>query len=1523
VLSLQKPASAAGVGAEAQAQAPDSDVLRSRFVGANPEPQVIGLDALAGTSNYFIGSDPSQWHTGIATYGRVEYQNLYPGVDLVYYGDQRQLEYDYVVAPEADPGVIKLAIDGAESMALDGQGDLVLHASGGDVLEHAPVVYQEVGGIRQPVSGRFVLGGDGQVGFAVGAYDPSLPLVIDPVLSYSTYLGGPGTGGLGITVDAAGNAYVTGGANSAGFPTTAGAFQTTYSGGLDDAFVTELNPTGTALVYSTYLGGTDFDYGFRIAVDAVGNACVTGFTDSADFPTTTGAFRTTYGGNDDAFVAKLNATGTALVYSTYLGGAGLDRGADIAVDASGDAYVTGTTSGGFPTTAGAFQRAFRGVYDAFVAKLNPTGTALVYSTYLGGTDNDQAFGIAVDTFGAAYVTGETHSTGFPTTPGAFQTSYGGGYDAFVTELNPTGTALVYSTYLGGTGDDVGRGIAVDGAGNAYVTGYTDSADFPTTAGAFQAAFGGGYDAFVTKLNATGTALVYSTYLGGTHWDEGWGIAVDAVGDAYVTGYTESTDFPTTTGAFQTTFGGGDAFVTKLNATGTALVYSTYLGGVGHDEGDHIAVDAAGNAYVTGFTSSPDFPTTPGAFQTSNRGYGDAFVAKFAFEVQTTTALTTSASPSTYGDLVAFTATVTAQGNPVTNGTVDFKEGDTVLASMVPLGAGGTASFRISTLSAVTHTITAYYSGALGLDASSGSGQQVVNPKVASVTPDPRSKVYGSADPVLTGSTSGFLPSDGVTASFSRAAGEAVAGSPYTISATLSPAGVLANYDITYNAAPFTITPAPLTVTPTAGQSMTYGGAVPTLSYTYTGLVNGDPAATFSGALATAATPSSDVGAYPITLGTLAATGNYTIGTFDAGTLTVTPAPLTVTANDTTKPYGSPMPPLSVTYCGFVLGQDPSVLGGALTFATTATASSHVQAGGYPITPGGLTSDNYSINYVPGTLTITADDKTKVYGAGLPALTASYSGFVNGDTPACLNPPVALSTTATVMSPVGPYPITASGAQDPDYTISFSPGTLTITKDGTTTSATASPAISNVGQSVTLTALVTANPPGAGTPTGSVDFLDSTTGKDLGSVPLSGGGASLTTSLLPMGSQTITLSYNGDGNFNPSSTTVVVSVGASILVLDPRMSGALSIEGNGVINIPGNLVVDSSSATALKASGNAKVTASSIQIVGGYSQTGKATISPTPITGITPVADPLACLAAPTGGKSRGSVDLSRGSQTIDPGIYGHITVSGKASLTMNPGVYIVAGGGFDVSGQASVTGTGVMIYSAGSNYPNPGGTFGSVSLSGDGSCQLSAPASDAYAGILIFQARDNAKALSFSGNAASDASGTIYAPAAAMTMSGNSNNPMPIIVDQLSVTGNGVVLHAVGPAGVPKKLQAAATRSAATSPAGSSSLMTGPLNADDPVLMQAAANGLAARLAPYGSAIARVDTLDRAPASVALLQDAIGSIDETHQGLSDQDDSLIAPSETAPLKGWDRFRGTMSRARGASLKAVDAILSRW
>jgi Beta-propeller repeat len=631
-------------------------VVTMRVVDANPEPEAAGQRVTTGASNYFIGNDPTQWVTDIPIYERVNYRDIYPGVDLVYYGTQSQLEYDFVVSAGADPSTIRLDFEGASNLTVTPAGDLLMQTPTGEICQHQPLVYQDTAAGRREVGGHYVCAGGRWVSFQVGSYDPTRPLVIDPVLAYSTYLGGIGSdSGFGIAVDTEGNAHVTGETFAPNFPTIPGAFQQSDpdpAPGHSDVFVSKLNPAGSALIYSTYLGGHGHDSGFGIAVDGDGNAYITGRTESRDFPTTGGAFQRF---NPDArpgighpFATKLNPAGSALFYSTFLGGKAQsipqsDQGAAIAVDGDGNAYVTGRTeSPTFPTTPGAFQHTdpdpAPGHSDAFVTKLNPTGSALVYSTYLGGSGDDQGRGVAVDWKGHAYITGLTDSRHFPTTPDAFQPTDPdpGNSHAFVTKLNPAGSALVYSTYLGGTGLDEGEAIAVDGDGNAYVTGATWSDNFPTTPGAFQPTDPdpGSGDAFVTKLDPAGSSLIYSTYLGGSGQDdEGSGLAVDRDGNAYITGTTLSDTFPTTPDAFQSTDpdpGNSDAFVTKLNPAGSALVYSTYLGGTGYDLGRGIAVDENGSVYVTGLTNASNFPTLPGAFQPTDPDPGDqdAFVTGF-------------------------------------------------------------------------------------------------------------------------------------------------------------------------------------------------------------------------------------------------------------------------------------------------------------------------------------------------------------------------------------------------------------------------------------------------------------------------------------------------------------------------------------------------------------------------------------------------------------------------------------------------------------------------------------------------------------------------------------------------------------------------------------------------------------------------------------------------------------------------------------------------------------------------------
>ena len=633
----------------AKSQKPETTtdaVLRMKFVGGNSQPVVTGLDELPGKVNYLIGNDPTKWNTEIPTYSKVKYTEVYPDIDAVFYGNQRNMEFDFIVAPGADPKVIELAFENADKIEVDEKGNLVLDIADGKIRLDEPYIYQEIDGNKQPVTGGYVLNPKSEtenpklptVGFRVDVYDAAKPLIIDPILVYSTYLGGSsGDGGEAIAVDAAGHAIVTGSTSSINFPTVGSPPPSVRGSG--DVFVTKFFGDGSALIYSTYFGGSQFETGFDIAVDAADNIYLTGLTFSPDFPILN-AVQPTRNGGSDAFATKLNSTGSAFVFSTYLGGSGNENLGEggIAIDAAANVYVTGRTeSNNFPTTPGAFQTTSGGgIADAFVTKLNATGSNLVYSTRLGGSNSE--FGgtnVAADADGNAYVIGYTESANFPTTPGAFQTTFGGGsVDAYIVKLNPSGSALVYSTYLGGQNSEIGSGIALDANNQVYITGGTSSTNFPTTPGAFQTTFRGGFlDVFVAKLNSTGSALIYSTYIGGSgnlvNGDLARAIAIDSAGNAYVAGETTSADFPTAN-PFQLFRGGGcDAFVLKLNSAGSGLIYSTYLGGSGQERGMGIALDRAGNAHVTGLTDSLNFHVY-NAFQPQHGGSQfDAFVAKIA------------------------------------------------------------------------------------------------------------------------------------------------------------------------------------------------------------------------------------------------------------------------------------------------------------------------------------------------------------------------------------------------------------------------------------------------------------------------------------------------------------------------------------------------------------------------------------------------------------------------------------------------------------------------------------------------------------------------------------------------------------------------------------------------------------------------------------------------------------------------------------------------------------------------------
>jgi hypothetical protein len=601
--------------------------LRLSFIGADPGLTLVPGAGDGGTVTHLVG-DPRRWRRGLRTRAALVYRGVWPGVDLVFSGRGGTLKYELHVAPGADVRSVRLAYAGARSLAVGSRGQLEIRTALGTLADAAPVSYQRHGGRRVAVDSRYDLRGGAAYGFALGAgYDPTRALVIDPGIDYSTFLGGTDADeGMGIAVDERGSVYVAGRTLSADYPATPGVFDAAKDGPYgSDAFVTKLDPSGSEVVYSTFVGGGDNDEASAIALGPDGTAYITGQTWSADFPTTVGA----PAGGGDAFVTGLTADGSALTHSARLGGAGRDAGLAIAA-AERSVYVTGfTASADFPTTAGGLDQSFNGTTDAFVTKLDAETGALGYSTFVGGSGGDAGFGIAVDDQHGVHFTGRTSSADYPTTPDAFDSALDGAVDAVVTKLRPDGSALAYSTLLGGAGLDAGTGIAVDSRARAHVTGLTASGDYPATPAALDTSFNGVTDAFVTTLSADGTRAAYSTFLGGSGRDEGLGIAVDEQQRDYVTGQTWSADHPTTRDAVAPALGGlADAFVARLGAWGSELGYSTFLGGTDYDAGRAVAVDQSGrHVYVTGQTLSADLPVAPAAFDTDFNGGRDAFVTK--------------------------------------------------------------------------------------------------------------------------------------------------------------------------------------------------------------------------------------------------------------------------------------------------------------------------------------------------------------------------------------------------------------------------------------------------------------------------------------------------------------------------------------------------------------------------------------------------------------------------------------------------------------------------------------------------------------------------------------------------------------------------------------------------------------------------------------------------------------------------------------------------------------------------------
>jgi centrosomal CEP192-like protein/beta-propeller repeat-containing protein len=811
-----------------------SSVVRLTLAGSNPHSLVEGLDLQPGRSNYFIGNDPAKWRTGVPNFARVKYSSVYPGIDLIYYGNQGHLESDFALAPGADPSQIALRIEGADKLRFDSQAGLLLSTKSGDVVLHRPVAYQEAAGLRQEIAANYVERGNGVVGIQLGPYDSRRPLIIDPVLVYSTYLGGSlNDRGLAIAADSSGNAYVTGTTSSLDFPQM-GAIQT--FGAPTSAFVTMMNPTGTALLFSTFLGGagtTNGTSGEGIALDGASppNIYVAGTTDSATFPVMNAFQSNKSGTSSNAFMAKLAPMGSSILYATYIGGTGTDACHAIAVDKSignppfsGNAYITGdTTSTDYPITAGtAMQVSNTAGTTAFVSRFDPALSGLasrVYSTYLGGTvtgHKDTGAGIAVDASGHAFVAGETNSATFPVTTSAFQSAMKGtAGNSFLAEIDTTtSTALpVYSSFLGGTATAEGEsalGISLDASFNAYIAGSAATIDFPTTPGAFQKTINTNLPAYVARFDTTksgAASLVYSTYLAGSGTQFARSIAVDPAGDAFVVGETSSNDFPVTPGASQSNSGGGlaDAFLTELNPSGSALLFSTYHGGVGTDTAFGVALDSASphGVYLTGFTNSATtFPVVPnpGAFQTKSNSPlgGNAFVSK----ITPASAAAVFASPSAinFGTVNLNTASPSQAVTLVNNSSsavtsivitftglnpTDFSQTDTCGTS---LAANSTCTINV----VYTPAVSGAESATLNIADNASSSPQTValsGTGSASAQPDFSLSVSPSPLSVTAGGSGNFTVTVNSLNNFSAAVVLSCSGAPQNSTCTLLPNSV--------------------------------------------------------------------------------------------------------------------------------------------------------------------------------------------------------------------------------------------------------------------------------------------------------------------------------------------------------------------------------------------------------------------------------------------------------------------------------------------------------------------------------------------------------------------------------------------------------------------------------------------------------------------------------------------------------------------------------------------------------------
>ncbi|MBI3639254.1 MAG: SBBP repeat-containing protein [Thaumarchaeota archaeon] len=634
----------------------------------------VGQDKSNALVNYFVG-EKENWHSNVVTYNTVDLGQVWQSVDVKLNAYGKNVEKIFTVLPGGNVDDIKISVDGVKSLGISDKGELLLNTDLGSAAMTKPLAYQDIDGAHKAVNISYRTDGN-TYGFVADNYDTKYPLTIDPLLA-STFIGGStDEQSLAIALDGSGNVFIAGRTTSTDYPTTVGAYQTSNGGG-QDAFVSKFNNDLTSLQASTYLGGNNIDQALGIVLDGSGNVFVAGLTESSNYPTTVGAYDTALQGLGDVFVSKLSSDLTLLQASTYIGGSNFEGANAIALDGSGNVFTTGVTnSTNYPTTVGAYQTSLMGQGDVFVSELNSGLTSLQASTYVGGSKTDRSTAITLDGSGNVFVAGQSSSINYPTTVGAYQTVNGGGFDAFVSELNSGLTSLTSSTFIGGSGNDKANAIKLDGSGNVFVAGLTGSSNYPTTVGAYQTVNGGGFaDAFVSELNSGLTSLTGSTLIGGGNTDQINAITLDGSGNVFVAGSTNSTNYPTTVGAYQTSNGGEfDAFVSELNSGLTTLTSSTFIGGSDDDGANAIILDGSGNVFVTGISESPDYPTTPGAYQTSYNAADDAFVSKLTSNLikMNPTSISTTLSGSSIPIGSSITDSATLSGNTANaGGTVTY------------------------------------------------------------------------------------------------------------------------------------------------------------------------------------------------------------------------------------------------------------------------------------------------------------------------------------------------------------------------------------------------------------------------------------------------------------------------------------------------------------------------------------------------------------------------------------------------------------------------------------------------------------------------------------------------------------------------------------------------------------------------------------------------------------------------------------------------------------------------------------